>query len=539
MKSIKRIVAALLVAAMAITLLPAQNEALAAGKNSTTVSLVACQINADLQTITVMGSASSMPAADDGKMYLFAEPTYSSGITTNPIAVVAASATPTFAAPLGEGTANSVLYDKFCIGTVQGGKYVKVSNFCYLTNPQILSTFTHGNRIATTSKKGLFPDPLRLEQLAATGAQHTQYQILLTDLISTKTTGVIPYAYNGKVYSFDAATVMQYDYLLTYCQQRNISMTMVCLIGNKKGLEVMINPYSRATYTKAKTYFMPNASEALGVDYLAATYAFLAERYNGLQGHGQIDNFVIGNEVTAFVQWNYMPAGTSLTAYVEEYAKVLRVAYTAVKSKNSAARVFTSCDQRYNRNEKNNTVFDTRDFVEALAANTAAQGNFSWGVSIHPYNCPLTSATWWNKTSYYARMVNHTQNTPYLTIENLEVFTDFMCTPAMLTSAGGVRPIIIDEIGYTSTQGEKNQAAAIVYAYKQVEANQYIKSVVFHNTTDIAEEVKQGLAEGLLNANGTPKLAYTWFTGMDGAQGSTYVTAAKGVIGSKWNIIAR
>ncbi|MBQ0043033.1 MAG: hypothetical protein KBS85_06960 [Lachnospiraceae bacterium] len=538
MKSIKRILAALLVVAMAVTMMPTEVKSEAAGKNSVTMSVVACQITPDLQTVAVYGSG-KVPASDDGKMYLFAEPTYSSGITTNPVAVVAASGSPVFGAPLGEGTANSLLYKKFCIGVPQGGKYVKVSNFSYITNPQVLSTFTSGNRIVTTSKKGLFPDPLRLEQLQATGAQHTQYQLLLSDLITTRTTGVVPYQYNGKVYCFDAGIVQQYDYLCSYCQQRNISMSMVILLGYKKNLEVLVNPLSRATRSKARTYLLPNASEQLGVEYLAAAYAFLAERYNGLSGHGQIDNFIVGNEVTAFVQWNYIPAGTSLATYVEEYAKVLRVAYTAVKSKNKAAQVYTSVDQRYNRNEKINTVFDTRDFLEALAANTAAQGNFSWGVSVHPYNCPLTSAKWWSKSSYYARMVNHTQNTPYLTMENLEVLTDFMCTPAMLTSAGKCRPIIIDEIGYPSSEGEKNQAAAIVYAYKQAEANQYIKAIVFHNTTDNAEEVQQGLAEGLLNMNGTPKVAYSWFTGMDGAQGATYVQQAKGVIGAKWNIIPR
>ncbi len=530
-KSITKLMLGIIAAMLIVTVFPAMN---AKAATTQTVSIAACQINADRATVTVIGTTANIPTSDDGMMYLFAEPAYSTGITTMPIAACALSATPTFLTDLLEGTVNSRLYSKFCIGVPSGGKYVQVSNFCYLTNPQILSVLP-AIRTVTTTKKGLFPDPLRMEQVVATGAQHTSYNLDISTLIGPG----VNYVYNGKAYSFNGATLSQYDAICSYCKNNNISMTMVLVCKAVPGLDFLINPLARPSYTKASTYCMMNASEPAGVEYLAAICAFLAERYNGWNGCGQIDNFVIGNEVSAFVQWNYVPAGTPLATYVDEYSKVLRVAYNAIKSKNSSAKVFTSCDQMYNRNSKYNFCYDVRDFLESLAAKTSGEGNFSWGVSIHPYNCPLTTTTWWNNTKYYNNLIKHNQNTAYITIQNIDVFTDFMCGANMLTPAGAVRPIIIDEIGYSSSQGAKNQAAAIVYAYQQILNNQYIESFVYHNTTDIPAEVAQGLAEGILDVNGTPKEAYTWFTGMDGANGAAYTAAAMQVIGSQWNIIPR
>ena len=45
----------------------------------------------------------------------------------------------------------------------------------------------------------------------------------------------------------------------------------------------------------------------------------------------------------------------------------------------------------------------------------------------------------------------------------------------MLTADGEVRPVILSELGYSSSQGEINQAAAFAYAYYAAENNPYIK----------------------------------------------------------------
>lgn len=100
---------------------------------------------------------------------------------------------------------------------------------------------------------------------------------------------------------------------------------------------------------------------------------------------------------------------------------------------------------------------------------------------------------------------------------------------------GGVRSVTLSELGYTSVQGEELQAAAIVYAYKIVEANPHIDSVLFSRQTDAEEEMAQGLALGINHTDGTHKYVYEVYKYMDTEQKEKYTDFAKEIIGiSKW-----
>ena len=91
---------------------------------------------------------------------------------------------------------------------------------------------------------------------------------------------------------------------------------------------------------------MMNTSEQKGLEYLEAVVSFLANRYNGRNGQGQIDNWVIGNEVNAKHVWNYSTV-TDEIAYAQLYVDSLRVCYNAIKSKNANATVCISLDQNW------------------------------------------------------------------------------------------------------------------------------------------------------------------------------------------------
>lgn len=506
----------------------------AAGK---TVSITACQINPDLTTVTVIGSTTQIPANDDGMMYLFAEPTYSGGITTAAAASQPAAGTVTFTAELLQGQAESRLYSKFVIAVKQGGVFVPVSNFCYITNPQAIATHTVP-RIEVTSKKGLNPDPARLHELADLGVQHINYNIPMADLLGPSTNPVYPtitYVYNGKAYAFNGAKISEYDAIFSYVTQQNISVTAVLLNNWRTGYEYMLHPLSRDGTVTA--YYMPNAAEQVGVEYLAAISSFLASRYNN-PVYGQVDNWILGNEVPARTQWNYIQS-MSLASYVEEYAKGLRVVYTAIKSENAQARVYTSTDNYWAWTRNFAHCYRSKDFLTELNNNISAQGNFSWGVSAHPYPVPLTYSAWWTggQGAYYVKLINHTANSPYVSMENLEVFTDFMCQPQMLTPAGQVRPIIINEIGYSSVQGEANQAAAFVWGYLQAEANQHIDAFILNSQSDHPAEVAQGMRLGLEDVNGVHKPIYDYFKYIDTPNAAQYKAAARQTIGrfSAWD----
>ena len=501
----------------------------AAAKGTITV----CQINEDLQTVTVAMGIEQIPASDDGMAYLFAEPTYSGGLTTNYIAAQPLGNSVIFVADLLQGQAESRLYSKFVVAVRQDGVFVPVSNFCYLVNPQILATHTVP-RIEVTSKKGLIPDPARLAtgELADLGVQHINYNIPVSYILGPTTNASYPtinYTYNGKVYQFNGLAVAEYDGVFRQMQAQNICVTAVLLNNYNPNYAFLLHPLANDGTQAA--YYAFNAANQLGCDYLAAIGSFLASRYSGI-GYGQVDNWVIGNEVPARTQWNYIQS-MSVEAFAEEYAKAMRIFYTAIKSENANARVYTSVDQVWDTNKNYSFRYDVKDFLTALNNNISSQGNISWGVACHPYPVPLTYAPWWTggQGAYCVRMINHTANSPYVSMENLEVLTDFMCQPQMLTPAGQVRPIIINEVGYTSAQGEAYQAAAFTWGYLQAEQNQHIDAFIINSQLDHPAEIAQGLLLGIQNVDGSHKMVYDYFKYIDTPNGETYKEAARNLIG--------
>ena len=118
-----------------------------------------------------------------------------------------------------------------------------------------------------------------------------------------------------------------------------------------------------------------------------------------------------------------------------------------------------------------------------------------------------------------------------VTMANIDVVTDYLQKEEFLTEDGEVRSVTLSELGYTSLLGEELQAAAIVYAYKVVEENPHIDSVLFSRQTDAEEEMEQGLALGINHMDGTHKYVYTVYKYMDTDQEEKYTDFAKEIIG--------
>lgn len=110
----------------------------------------------------------------------------------------------------------------------------------------------------------------------------------------------------------------------------------------------------------------------------------------------------------------------------------------------------------------------------------------------------------------------------------------------MLTDDGEVRHLILSEMGYTSSKGQELQSASFVYAYKTIEANQYVDSMLFSRETDAASEVAQGLDLGLCTLGGGRKSIYEAFKYVDTSESAKYTDFALRVIGiSSWNEVIK
>ena len=143
---------------------------------------------------------------------------------------------------------------------------------------------------------------------------------------------------------------------------------------------------------------------------------------------------------------------------------------------------------------------------------------------------------WTPKDATSAAMIQHNIDTPYLSMENIEQLTDYLCLPQMRNTKGNVRPVLLTEIGYSSTQGEEAQAYAMVYAYQRTMTNRYIKMIIFNRQTDFPLEVRQGLSVGLTDQKGRRKLAFEVFKQMSGAGNATCTQQAASYMGiGDWN----
>lgn len=497
------------------------------------VAIVSALISGDNVNITVV--ASNLPDSDDGAYYLYAEKVYQNAPEGAPISAQPMGASVSFQIPLNMNTAECRLYDKFQVTVLQGGIMVPVTNAHYITNPEVLAGSSP--RIKNTGKKGLILDGAKIgngnTEVLDLGVQQGAYNINLEDVIGGN--GVIQYEYNGKVYAFDSSYISQYDHCVRTTSSQGIGLTMVLLNPYSPGEEFMISPTSRSGIGKCN-YYMMNTSEQAGLEYLEATVAYLAFRYNGRNGLGQVDNWVIGNEVNAKNAWNYSTVSDQLT-YAQLYADSLRVCYNAIKSKNANATVCISLDQNWTKIHDPGSYYSARSMIEAINAVACAQGNFDWGLAEHPYNYPMTWTSFWTpKNPDCAAMIQHNIDTPYLSMENIEQLTDYMCLPGMLNTKGQVRPILLTEIGYSSMQGDEAQASAMVYAYQRVANNRFIKMIIFNRQTDYPLEVKDGLAVGLTGLDGRRKLSYEYFKNMNGSSAGAYINRAASYMGiGDWN----
>lgn len=485
--------------------------------------------------VNVTATAASVPASDDGMLYLFAEPIYSDTITTSALASAPAAGNATFTTPLNANSADSRLFSKFIVAAVQGGQYVPLNTGAYIVNPEAIANHTVGRTNA--GKKGLLIDPAKLSsnEMVDLGVKQAIYNIPISNILGPTTNGSYPtinYSFNGKTYQFNGLVVAEYDNIFKTMSDRGIAITAALLNNNDGRFPQMIHPLSRDG--SPCPYYAFNTAEPEGVEYIAATASFLAERYSN-QGHGKVDNWIIGNEVTARVEWNYINI-QDLNAYVNEYAEAYRLFYNGIKSKNANANVYICIDQQWDRNRREVGKYDSKDLIDSFNLNIAAGGNIDWGLACHPMPLPLTWAPYWSTGAYYKNLVKHNVGSAYVTMENIEVLTDYMCRPELLSPNGQVRSIIASEVGYTSSQGEDMQAAAFVHGYLQAANNQHIDAFILSRETDVPGEIAQGLAFGLTNVDGSPKLIYDYYKNIDTGNAGAYTEQAKALMGiSDWS----
>lgn len=496
-----------------------------------------CLINTETGKVDVTISAEGLAVSDDGYYYLFEEKAYDTALRSDEYIIEQQKDVDlTFSVNLNYNSANSRLCSKFVVAVKKDGVFMPISQPGYITNPEAIAKYSpsFGN---TTSKKGLLVDPekLRTPELDDLGVKHAAYNIPLSRILGNTSNAYYPtvyYTYNGRSYAFNGQIIAEYDYIFSTLTNKGITTTAIILNDIHPGYMELIHPKARSG--GRAPYYAFNAADEDGTEYIAAIGSFLANRYSG-SGHGKVMNWVIGNEINARKEWNYIEY-MDTESYVDEYARAFRIFYNSIVSVNGNARVYISLDQQWGKSLYSNNGYSSKEILDEFNRNISAGGNIDWGVAYHPYNYPLTSAKAWSTSGKAGSYVLDSETSPVITIKNIHVLTDYLQREEYLTDSGEVRHVILSEMGYTSSAGQDLQSASFVYAYKVIEANRYIDSMLFSRQTDASSEIAQGLALGINTLGGGHKSIYTAFKYVDTAESAKYTDFALRVIGiSNWN----
>ena len=495
-----------------------------------------CLINTETGKVDVTVSAEGLAISDDGYYYLFEEKIYDTALRSDDYIIEELKDVNfTFSVNLNYNSVNSRLFSKFVVAVKKDGEFLPISKPHYITNPEAIAKYMP-SFTTTTSKKGLLVDPEKLagSELDDLGVKHAAYNIPLSRILGNTSNAYYPtvyYTYNGRSYAFNGQIIAEYDYVFSTLTNKGISITAIILNDIHPGYMQLIHPKARSG--GRAPYYAFNATDEEGTEFIAAIGSFLANRYSG-SGHGKVMNWVIGNEINARNEWNYIEY-MDTPSYVEEYAKAFRIFYNAILSVNGNARVYLSLDQQWGKSLYSSNGYGSKEILDEFNRNIKAGGNIDWGVAYHPYNYPLTSAKAWSTSGRASSYVLDSETTPVITIKNIHVLTNYLQKEELLTDSGEVRHVTLSEMGYTSSAGQDLQAASFVYAYKIIEANRYIDNMLFSRETDAPSEVADGLALGINTQGGGHKSIYNAFKYVDTADSAAYTDFALRVIGiSSW-----
>lgn len=467
-----------------------------------------------------------VPSSDDENVYVFALAPYESDIADKePVAMGLKFAE----ANVNIEYTREYLFATFYPALKVNDEYVLLSDGSSVNNPEILAP-NQDPYPEIKTKKGLLIDPATIgdEKLTNLGIGQAIYNIPLSQIIGESTNPdveTIEFEYADNIYHFNGATIQAYDYLFTYLENEGVYTTAIILNDWNENHPELMHPLSR-NKTSRSLYYAFNDEEKEGVQLMEAAALFLAERYSD-GWHGRVYNWVIANEINQQTVWNYMDT-TDLDYYAKSFEKSFRIFYNAIKSRYANAGVYFSIDHDWNDNNGDNSKwFNGYELLEAINNNALEHGNYDWGIAIHPYPNPLSRANYWSQE------YDMTRNAPILTLMNLSSLTEVLEEEQYRDTKGEVRSVTITELGFTSYAGEKLQAAAFAYCYYIIDSNPYVDSFMMNRQTDAWEELRNGLAFGVYNADLTDKYIMEVFKYIDTDKAEDYHEFMLNILGAE------
>lgn len=516
-------------------------------------------------------------------------------VTLIPAAQAKAGKKMSFEIPLKNG-AKTCLYSGFALAIFDKTEgYVALGDVRYVENPEALASNEEEYPVFS-SAKGLYISSL--SDAAELGVRHTVIRIPVEDYISIgDVDGEIACSFDGNTFYINKNKIAELDYKVKNLTDAGIEVffeftldTSPDALPNKLsflplkqkktemgGIAGAVGSGNNASFNEqGSSLSAPNVHYAISMksgesyQHLAAFFEFFAERYTREDGkYGFAAAYIIGQGVNSLGTTNSDDART-LADTTDSYARLLRLAATALRSKYANGRVYTSLNNVWNCSDSEGisvaqkdtgistqaetlgeeagesisahvqggdnlpkplrTEFGGSEYLTALVKNIAKAGSFDFGVALIPNASDINSSSVWMDE----KAVN-AQTTVNLTVKNLSVLSEFLSRESMLLD-GKERDIILYNYQISASTPDA-MAASYAYAYyKATEAG--ADAIIYNGQWDNATgNGSTGLWQ--MDSAGEPfepRAIYTVFKNID-VKGMGETEQAKARIGAEWSAL--
>ena len=498
--------------------------------------------------------ATLTPAFLDGysqkKVYLFELPSaYTADADLSeldPVAEVKAREKMTVTLPLYDG-ARSRLYSSYLVASFDPATntYAPLTPAAALSNPQALAPETPAP-MGKASIKGLIAtnaaDAIRM------GVAHTVVDVPMESLIlSGWQEGAVSYVYDGVTRYLDAEALAALDESVGVYIAAGVEVYLRFLLGDPTDRNVPLGLYLQgAPSTKAEGYAV-NMTTTFSASIVEGFLSFVANRYATPDEEGRaVTAFILGQRANDPAC--NIAVGMEQAAYIANYEKLTRVAYTALVSHNPNGRVYVAVDGL--RAVTEGEGMDTAAFLTAFAEEVARRGDYGWHVACELYaDAPVI----WE--------ADYEEDSAYFTVRNLDALTGLLDSPA-LVSEGESRRLLISGFSIPAVvQGEESdpdndneQAASYAYAYLTCVKNGRVEALIYDTHVDPAHTSLANSLCGIWTAApdltisgsgldltlrpATPRPLYNVFTLIDTTEAATLTNAMTTVIGASYATLA-
>lgn len=410
------------------------------------------------------------------------------------------------------------------------------SHFVYATDLSAACEHPDLSQITASGIKGMagvWANDI-LDELVELGVHHITDNFWISGMFSdTSRPGWETFQRNGRAWWVHSGAIAQHDRLIKFATDHSMTVSAIVLVGfGDSGFAKLIQ---HPDAEHAAPYAMPNLTTRAGAEAYEAAMAYLAERYaQPGDPHGRISNWILHNEIDYGWEWTNMGA-QPLAVYLDTYVRSMRIVYNVTRQFNPHARVFISLTHNWNVPEDPAwKSYAPRRMLEMLGQYSRAEGDFEWGVAYHPYPQSLFKADAWNDT-----LPTDNFDTPMITPKNIAVLDRWMHRPAMLYR-GHPRGVLLSEQGFHtpdySEAGERLQAAAFVYMWRQLRGLTSIEEFDNHRWVDHPQEGGLKLGLRTLPSSGKPygdrKFAWEIYKSLDTPEEGAATKFADGIIGA-------